>query len=238
MVAVKLKVKGHKSQAKKKPAAKRVFTPPALTRTKKKKQVKSRKKVTSQKSQVKGKGKGSSQRSKAKGKKKVVGRPNTYKRSFRDVATATMALGGGPSDIAKACKVSVATVYGWLKTRPTFLEAYEAGERQFEDDAEALYRKSCISAARPHDVVSVKVKEVAVTAIDSRDGAEIEVDVPAIETETTTKKGVFDVKPLANYVHRRRPDRYKEAREIGVSDEVQELADWLSGRNDSNSDNT
>ena len=127
-MAAKAKVTSHKSKvAAKKPKAqkKRVSKPPAVTRKKKKKVTPTGQ--ASQKSKVTSKGKAKGKKKKVKSqksqvtRKKVAGRPNTYRRSFRDVAMATAALGGGASDVAKACKVSIATVYGWLKTRPSFL---------------------------------------------------------------------------------------------------------------------
>lgn len=155
-----------------------------------------------------------------------------YQRSFKDVALKIVGIGGGPSDVASACKVDVATVYRWLKKRPSFKEAFDQGEMQFEDDAESLYRKAVVDLARPHDVVSVKRREIDLEVEDD------EVEVPAIETETLTKKAVVDVKGLADFIRRRMPGRYREGREIGTSDEFEKLTDWLIARNGGDNDDT
>lgn len=176
-------------------------------------------------------------RKKVKKKKKRSSRSepaNKYQRSFKATGFKIASEGGGPSDIAAACGVSPSTIYSWLKTRPSFEEACSEGERMFEDNAETLYRHSIMAQATPHDEVTIKVKAATVDGEVTIDGKDVEVQVPAIETETITKVGRFDVKPLAGYIHRRRPDRYAEKRVIDATDEIKEFADWIAGRGSDN----
>ncbi len=168
----------------------------------------------------------------ARAKAAVAKNAEKYKRSYNGVALHIAAIGGCVSDIAKAVKVDSGTVYRWIKRDPSFKAAFEQGERQFEDEAESLYRKTCIDLARPHDVVSIKRKEINLKVEDDT------IDVPAVETETLTKKGVVDVKGLADFIRRRRPGRYREGRIEEASDDVKKFTDWLADRNGSSDDST
>lgn len=205
----------------------------ALAKKKAKKSVK--KKKTGSKPAASG-GKKPANRKKVKKKKKKPAKPanaNKYQRSFKAVALKITSEGGGVGDIAVACGVTARAVYYWLKSRPSFAEAFAHGEQLFEDNAEALYRRSVIAQATPHNVVSVKTKEVEVTVVDKNGDLD---GVPGIETETLTKKGRYDIKPLADFMRRRRPDRYAEKRVIGATDEIAEFMDWCAGRDGGDND--
>ncbi len=201
---------------------------------KKKKKKTARKPVASSKEERKVKKKSKTRqggkKKKAKKPAKKPGNANKYQRSFKAVALKITSEGGGVGDVAAACGVTARAVYYWLKSRPSFAETYRAGEQLFEENAEVLYRKSVIAQATPHDEVSVKVKEIMLTTADER------IEVPAIEMETTTKQGRLDVKPLADFVRRRKPDRYAEKRVIGASDEIAEFMDWCAGRDGGDND--
>lgn len=165
------------------------------------------------------KAKSSSSKKTSKSAKRGPKRGNTnaskYDPKYGRVALGVYMLGGGPEEAAEACGVSRRTFYNWLKNKPEIAEAAGEGEKWFDDHAEAVYRKGLILQATPHDEVTEREGPDGLTRI--------------------TKKDRFTLRSLADYLKRRRPEKYGEKRkhEIGADDDVKGFLDWLADGDES-----
>lgn len=168
------------------------------------------------------KAKPASSKKSTKGKKRGGQKGNKnakkYDSKYEGVVKEVYMLGGGPQEASAACGLTLRTLYNWLKTQPEIAAAAQEGEQWFDDNAEVIYRRGLMLEATPHDETT------------EREGPEGLVKI--------TKKGQFNLKGLADYLRRKRPDKYgdKHKHEIGASDDVKSMLDWLAERNDGDTD--
>jgi len=132
-----------------------------------------------------------------------------YDPQFNNVAHRVYALGGGPADVAGACGVAVASVYNWLASKPEFRAACEDGGRRFEDKAEVTYKQGLMIEATPHDEKATR---------DTKDGPMVCI-----------KHGVFDLKNVADYLKRRKPEKYSDKTQANVNFDWRNLAKMATG---------
>ncbi len=167
-MAKKTKAKNRTGTKKKKPTAKKK----AVSKIKPKKKAAKKKRVHSKVNRE-------------NKQKKPVGAPDKYNESFDGRAERYIArYGMNIIDMAKEFKVSTALVYRWMKKKPSFANAVEAGRKLMSTEIEHTLRQVAV----PHDEVTDEYETTTLTNDETG-----EIMASRTEGKHKIKRGVVNV---------------------------------------------